>query len=121
MLNKIIEDKCIQQVGIEYAELIISNEEFVSFVKKMNEMSYKIVEISWWEHREISNKENKTSMGGPIDIKNNKFYWGETNYCKTFDSKELTDNLKEVLDYYYEFSEKIDLFPSITLDIAFGK
>ena len=123
MINRIIEDKCIQQIGVEYSDLIISNENFISFIKEINAIGYKIVDITWWEHKKISDNDNKTSMGGPVDITNNKFYWGETNYSKTFASKGLVNNLKEVLDYYNDFSKnkKDDFFPSVTLDIAFNK
>jgi hypothetical protein len=122
MINEIIKKNCIQQIGILYSDLIISREEFVSTIKDLNNMGYYIVEISWWLHIKID-EENHISLGGPKDNLNNEYYWGETNFSRSFSSKELIINLREVLEYYDEFcsNDNYNLFPAITLDIAYKK
>jgi hypothetical protein len=61
---KVIEKSCIQQIGIDYADLIISRDYFVATIKELNKMGYYIVEISWWQHKRIGEESHYLNLDG---------------------------------------------------------
>jgi len=119
MLEKIIDKYCIQNVGIKYADMIISRDNFALAVEEFNGLGYYIAEITWWEHRHV-NSVSKNSMGGPIDVRNNQFFFGE---CwlegQDFDVCDLQNNLKEAKAYCAIQFQAHNFYPAITLKIAF--
>ena len=114
---------CIQSVGIGYADMIISRDNFVDAVNDFYTLGYRIMEVSWWKHNKIGEVLDNFSMGGPIDKRNEEYFWGETNFNQNFENYYWAENLEEVVRYFCDFTrtDENDLFPSITLDVAFDK
>jgi len=120
MLKKIINKYCIQQVGIGNAEIIISRDNFVSAVREISALGYLIASVDWFRHKKISEIDDKLdtiSMGGPTDKNNKEYFWAETNFGSDFESNNLPENMKVVLNYYEDFAknDKYDLYPAITI------
>lgn len=123
MLCEFKKKYCVQEIGIPYSDMIISKEKFISAVKEINALGYYIVEVSWWKHNKIKQIRDEHFMGGPVDKNNHKYFFGETNYNKTFEKCSLVNNLQQVINYYLDFikTDERDLLPALTLDIAFER
>jgi hypothetical protein len=119
MLDEILKKYCVQKVGIiQYAEMIMSRQGFVSAVNELNAAGCHICDITWWKHRKIEDESDNISMGGPLDEKDKGYYWAETVIDgKDFEATDLSKNKEEVLVYYKNFikDDKHDLYPAITI------
>ena len=124
ILNEVIKKYCVQNIGIPYSDMIILRKNFIDAVTSFSELGYRIIEVSWWMHKEVDECIDDISMGGPVDKNSSRFFWAETIMeGKKFETEELNKNLKEVVSYYYDFikNDKNVLYPAITLDLAFKK
>lgn len=122
MLNDLIAKFCIQGNGIQYADMIIAKDNFITAVNGFNQLGLRIVEVSWWQHSKIGKVLDDFSMGGPIDKRDGEYFFGETNFGKTFENCSVAENLEQVIKYFLDFvkTDENNLFPAITLDIAFN-
>ena len=118
-IDDIIAKYCIQQVGIRYADMIVSRDNFVDAVNDFHQLGYRVVEVCWWQHSKIGEVLDNFSMGGPIDKQDEQYFWGETNLSKNFENYNWTENAEQVLKYFADFikTDKHNLFPAITLAI----
>lgn len=63
-LDELIEKHKAQPVGDGYIDIIVSRENYISFVSELVINGYKIESISWWEWCSEENA-NEYGLGGP--------------------------------------------------------
>ena len=94
-LDELLEKYKAQPVGHGYIDIIVSRENYKSFVQELVPNGYKISGISWWEWCP-GRKEAEDCLGGP----RSRYYEGWfSDLCQADDEFEVTDEdqVEEVL------------------------
>ena len=115
-IDQYLKDNAILKIGAGYADIIVIDP--VDLINQAQEWNCYISEILWWERIEISNAEKSLGYGGPIDPRNNSYYFSETDYARKFERGTLIyvyiDYIRCMMKKYIKY----DLYPSFTLSIC---
>ncbi len=95
-----------QIIGVNYTDIIVDDSNaFLDFVYHNN---YRVYEILWWEKAMINGEKRQSiGCGGPINLKDNRFFWSETELHNRFDDTvdiyEIKRYIEEVSCAYVEY------------------
>lgn len=108
----------IQYLNKSKTDVLINKKDLLYLIKRLQEEGVFIESVMWWEHK-LRNQSSAISYGGPIDLQNNKYIWGECcGLAKWFDGEDIIENKREVLNYIQdvENDKTYDgLYPSISI------
>ena len=116
MITAYLKDHLIIRIGVyPLSDLIV--DDITLFLKVIKKTQYYISSIGWWEHLLISDREKSIGGGGPIDVKNEKFYFSEIYYMGNSFSPNTSE--EELLTYIEKCKKEYPnkhIYPSFSLE-----
>ena len=115
IISDYLKDHLIIKIGVDQLSDIIVDD-ITLFLKTIKKTQYYISNIQWWEHLLISDREKSIGGGGPVDAKNEEFYFSEMYYMG--DSFWPNTSEEELLTYIEKCKRSYldkNIYPSFSL------
>ncbi len=100
-LQNLIDKNGLLRLGENGADILLPSTQVVNLLHAFSENGFLIIEMTWWEHRKKGSI-SELSMGGPEDIRDKDFFWGESYEAAEFKCESLKLNVDDATFYYLE-------------------
>ncbi len=109
----------IIRIGVPHVDAItdIIVDEPFDFIEKIRDMGYFIMRIWWWERIKIGSCELSLGHGGPLDPRDGRYYFGETDFAVYFSRYSSADELTGYVKNFQKEYSQYNLYPGFTIKL----